>query len=257
MAMNTVQFLQSGMSLAQVFTKYGTEEQCEAAVEEARWPNGFRCPNCDCGRSSCYRLEGGTKIFQCCDCRVQTTLTQGTIFHVTKLPLTVWFQSIYVITQCKNNVSARELKRLLGVCYRTALRVKHKLMQVQYEEEKHTRLTGRIEMDDAYLGGENRGGKVGRGSENKTPFIAAVQTTEEGHPIAAVFSRVDTFSHDEVSAFAKQSLTPDSIVVSDGLWCFTAVEHAGCIHQREVVGKGRKSTDMKIALTGSIPCWVI
>lgn len=243
MAMNKIQF-QPGMSLAQLFKAYGNEEQCELAVEGARWPNGFRCPHCDCDRCSCYRREGGAKIFQCCDCRVQTTLTQNTIFHATKLPLTVWFQAIYFLTQSKNNVSALELKRLLGVCYRTAWRVKHKLMQVQYGEEKHTKLTGRIEIDDAYLGGENSGGKAGRGSENKTPFIAAVQTNEKGHPIAAVFSPVKSFSHAEVSAFAKQSLTPNSIVVSDGLWCFTAVEQAGCIHQREVVGKGRKSTDM-------------
>jgi len=59
------------------------------------------------------------------------------------------------LSQSKNNVSALELKRLLGVCYKTAWRVKHKLMEVQYEEEIHTRLTGRVALDDAYIGGEN------------------------------------------------------------------------------------------------------
>lgn len=243
MSMNKTQF-QAGMSLTQLLTDYGTEEQCELAVEKARWPDGFRCPVCCGERYSAYWREGDVKIFQCSDCRTQTTLTQDTIFHATKLPLTVWFQAIYFLSQCKNNVSALELKRLLGVCYRTAWRIKHKLMEVQYEEEIPTRLIGRIELDDAYLGGENCGGKAGRGSENKTPFIAAVQTNEKGNPIAAVFSPVKTFSNDEVIAFAKKSLTPNSTVVSDGLWCFAGVKQAGCIHQREVVGKGRKSTDM-------------
>ena len=243
MAMNKVQF-QPGMSLTQLLAAYGTEEQCELAVENVRWPDGFRCPQCDCERYSCYQRKGRIKVFQCCDCRTQTTLTQDTVFHATKLPLTVWFQAIYFLTQSKNNVSALELKRLLGVCYRTAWRVKHKLMQVQYEEERHTRLTGRIEIDDAYLGGENSGVKAGRGSENKTPFIAAVQTNKKGHPIAAIFSPVKSFSKAEVIAFARKSFTPGSTVVSDGLWCFTAVQQAGCIHQREVVGKNRKSTDM-------------
>jgi hypothetical protein len=147
-------------------------------------------------------------------------------------------------TQNKNNISMLEFKRLIGVSYRTAWRIKHKIMEVMFEREQTTILSERIELDDAYLGGEFPGGKAGRGSENKIPFIAAVQTNNQGHPLYAVFTTVKRFCKEEVEAWAKRSLMPFSLVVSDGLWCFQAVESAGCFHQREVVGIDRKSTSM-------------
>jgi hypothetical protein len=172
-------------------------------------------------------------------------LTEGTIFHSTKLGLTIWFQAMYFLTQNKNNVSALELRRLLGISYPAAWRMKHKLMQVMFERESTTKLSSRVEVDDAYLGGENPGGKAGRGSENKVPFIAAVQTNAQNNPVYAVFSQVKSFTREEVIAWAKRSLSPTATVVSDGLWCFKAVTEIGCTQQREVVGKGRKSTDME------------
>lgn len=243
MKMNRIQF-QQGLSLNHFFAQYGKEAQCEAVLESARWPNGFICPKCGSNQCGTYRRGQRVKIFQCKACRGQTTLTEGTIFHSSKLPLTIWFQAIFFQTQNKNNISTLEFKRLIGVCYRTAWRIKHKLMEVMFEREQTTILSGRIEIDDAYLGGELPGGKVGRGSENKVPFIAAVQTNDQGHPLYAIFKTVKSFCKEEVELWAKRSLRPSSLVVSDGLQCFKAIEAAGCFHQREIVGKDRKSTSM-------------
>lgn len=240
--MNRIQF-QAGMSLNQFLTNYGTESQCEAVLEKFRWPQGFQCPKCETREHFFYR-RGRVKVFQCRACRTQTTLTEGTIFHSTKLPLTRWFQVMYFLSQTKNNVSILELRRLAGLSYPAAWRMKHKLMQVMYERETTTRLSGRVEVDDAYLGGENPGGKAGRGSENKIPFIAAVQTNNQNNPVYVVFAKVKGFTHAEIKTWATRSLAPSTTVVSDGLWCFQAVTQAGCNQQREVVGKGRKSTDM-------------
>lgn len=240
---NQIQF-QKGLSLSQFFDRYGTEEQCRSVVEQYRWPNGFVCRKCNHDEAYSYS-RNSVKVFQCKKCRTQTTLTEGTIFHSTKLSLTIWFQSIFFVTQNKNHVSALELKRHLGVCYRTAWRIKQKLMQVMYEREKTTVLSGRVEVDDAYLGGKKPGGKVGRGSENKSPFIAAVQTNKNGNPVYAVFSPVKAFTLNDVAVWAKSSLSPLTTVVSDGLACFNAVNQAGCEHQKEVVGKKRKSTEME------------
>jgi len=236
--------LQPGLSLPEFLTVYGKEQQCELALETARWPNGFQCSKCN-SIKYCRYLRNDNILFQCADCRTKTSLIEGTIFHSTKLALTVWFLGMYFLTQNKNNVSALELRRLLGISYPAAWRMKHKLMQVMFEREKTTKLSGRVETDDAYLGGENPGGKSGRGSENKVPFIAAVQTNNQNNPIYAVFSRVATFSLEEVKAWATRSLSPTATVVSDGLSCFQAVTEIGCTHQREVVGKKRKSTDME------------
>ena len=191
--MHRIQF-QAGMSLSQIIADYGTESQCEAILEKSRWPQGFQCPKCKAEQHTSYR-RGRVKVFQCRACRTQTTLTEGTIFHSTKLPLTKWFQAMYFLSQTKNSASILELHRLTGLSYPTAWRMKHKLMQVMYERESSTRLSGRVEVDDAYLGGENPGGKVGRGSENKVPFIAAVQTNGKHHPLYVIFSRVSAFSN--------------------------------------------------------------
>ena len=151
---------------------------------------------------------------------------------------------MYLLTQSKNNVSALELTRMLGICYRSAWRLKHKITQVMFEREDQRVLEDRIEIDDAYLGGERSGGKAGRGSENKIPFVAAVQTTKEGHPMFVVFSQVKTFSLEEIEQWAVKHLKPQSTVISDGLNCFPAVRKVGCYHMQYVVGESRKSTQM-------------
>jgi hypothetical protein len=242
MTPNQLQF-QPGLSLSSFLNDYGTETQCEASLEKSRWPKGYICPVCE-SHSHCIVWHGKVKTFQCNRCHTQVTLTSGTIFHATKLSLVRWFQAMYFMTQTKNNVSALELKRLIGVCYRTAWRVKHKLAQVMSEREETTILSGRVEVDDAYLGGQYPGGKAGRGSENKVPFVAAVETDDQGHPMRAVFAPVESFTSTEIAAWACNWLAPSAIVVSDGLACFRAVTAAGCIHAPQIVGTKRKSTDM-------------
>jgi Zn ribbon nucleic-acid-binding protein len=242
MTTNHLQF-QRGLSLSEFVENYGSQSQCEATLEKTRWPEGYRCPACQ-SDSHCVVWHGKVKTFQCNRCHTQVTLTSGTIFHASKLSLVKWFQALYFLTQTKNNVSALELKRLIGVCYRTAWRVKHKLLQVMREREEHTVLSGRVEVDDSYLGGRHPGGKAGRGSENKVPFVAAVETNGQGHPIRAVFDPVKAFSSEEIAAWARRWLESSTTVVSDGLACFRAVTEGGCIHEPQVVGAKRKSTEM-------------
>ena len=238
MTMNRVQF-QPGLSMAEFMDRYGSEESCEAALIESRWPEGFVCPSCGGGRSSSFRREGRL-YFQCTACRHQCSVISGTVFEATKLPLSRWFLAMHLLTQSKNNVAALELQRHLGVCYKTAWLMKHKLMEVMREREDSRQLQGRVEIDDAYLGGERTGGKVGRGSENKIPFVVAVQTTPEGKP-QFVCLRQQPFTHEEVAIFAARSIAPTAIVVSDGLWCFGAVQSVGAQHQRLVTGGGKGS----------------
>jgi ISXO2-like transposase domain/Transposase zinc-ribbon domain len=240
MAMNRVQF-QRGLSMVEFMDQYGTDAQCEAALAASRWPNGFACPVCG-GPASCSFRREGRLYWQCVSCRHQCSVISGTIFECTKLPLTRWFLAMHMLTQAKNNVSALELKRHLGVSYPSAWLVKHKLMEVMRLREDSRRLTGRVEIDDAYLGGERSGGKTGRGSENKVPFIAAVQTTEDGKPVVACFAQAP-FTKQAVQTFAAKSLVRPLTVVSDGLGCFTAAEGAG-VHKRIVTGGGKASTKL-------------
>ncbi len=241
MAMNTVQF-QPGLSMMAFMERYGSDDKCEAALIESRWPDGFVCPACSCAQSSSFRREGRL-YHQCSGCRHQCSVISGTIFKATKLPLTRWFLAMHLLTQSKNNVAALELKRHLGVCYKTAWLIKHKLMEVMRVREEGRQLDGRVEIDDAYLGGERTGGKVGRGSENKVPFIAAVQTTPDGKP-QFMCLRQQPFTNEEVAVFAASSIAPTANVVSDGLWCFGAVQIVGATHEHVVTGGGKASADL-------------
>ena len=160
------------------------------------------------------------------------------IFASTHLPLRLWFRAMYHLTQSKQGISSIELGRRLGVTQTTAWKIKHKLAQVMMERDASKRLTGRVELDDAYLGGERTGGKRGRGAPGKTPFVAAVETTPEGKPVRLKLRRVTSFCNHALSAFAKRGLDPKCEVVSDGLACFGAVTDAGCSHQVVKTGSG-------------------
>jgi len=241
MAMNRIQF-QPGLSMPEFLKLFGTESQCEQALERLRWPIGFRCARCD-HEAHCV-LRGGThKVFQCNACRYQSSLTAGTVFQGTKLALTVWFLAIYLISQAKTGLSALALKRHLGVSYPTAWLIHHKLMQAMAVREERYVLEGHVQVDDAYLGGERSGGKVGRGSENKVPFVAAVSLSDDGHPLRTKLTPVPGFTLKAIAQWAKDHLGPESTVFSDGLACFSAVTEAGCTHQPTVVA-GRKPKDL-------------
>ncbi|RDH90932.1 MAG: IS1595 family transposase [endosymbiont of Lamellibrachia luymesi] len=241
MARNQVQFLK-GLSLPRFLKQYGTEMQCHSALFHWCWPGGFVCP--DCGHTGHCEISGRS-VYQCHRCHRQTSVTSGTIFEYTKLPLTIWFLGIYLLTQPKNGISALELKRQLGIGYNAAWRMKHKLLQVMKERDDGKPLSGAIQVDDAYWGGEHNGGKRGRGAEGKTPFIAAVKTNEDGQPIAMRFTELEGFRKTEIAQWAKRHLTASSLVVSDGLKCFSGVMEAGCTHQAIVTGGGPNSVKIE------------
>jgi transposase-like protein len=238
MAQNKVQY-QRGLGMLDFMDGYGTPERCEAAVRAWRWPDGFVCPRCSGTGHSEFR-RGPRLYFQCSQCRYQCSLVSGTIFESSKLALPLWFLAMHLMTQAKNNVSALELKRHLDVSYPTAWLVKHKIMAVMVEREATRRLTGRVEIDDAYLGGEVHGGKPGRGSPNKVPFVAAVQTTESGQPVFMCLSQ-RPFTGESLRAFAEQSLAAPATLVSDGLGCFKVVRGTGILHEAHVTGGGAAS----------------
>lgn len=241
MPMNRVQF-QSGMPLPEFQRQFGTERQCAAALENARWPTGFRCPHCQHAR--CYVIRRGQhNTFQCTACRHQTSLLANTLFQDTHVDLTVWFLAIYLVSEAKTGLSALALKRQLGVSYPTAWLMHHKLMQAMVERDALYKLTGIVQVDDAYLGGERTGGKAGRGSENKVPFIAAVALNKENHPMYLKLTPVSGFTLKAIAAWAQQHLSPSCTVMSDGLGCFPAVKEVGCQHCATVAG-GRKPKEL-------------
>ena len=253
-------------------------------------------------------MLAGRGLYQCNRCKKQTSPTAGTIFHATKLPLTLWFlliheaqqgcrdatyepsrfpvavpypsphratpayvvvtssdldtsrnkasvsglswisrlwfAAIHLIVTAKNGISSVELGRRLGVKQPTAWAVKHKIMAVMARREGETALTGRVEMDDAYLGGVRSGGKRGRGAAGKTPFVTAVSTSPEGRPRKLKLAPVKGFRKREIARGAKHWLAPGAAVVTDGLGCWSALDEAACSHRAIRTGSGRQAARM-------------
>ncbi|HUS96132.1 MAG TPA: IS1595 family transposase [Hyphomicrobiaceae bacterium] len=140
---------------------------------------------------------------------------------------------MWLITQSKNSIATLELSRQIGVKWDTAWRLRQKLASVMAEVEAKRSFQGRIEMDDAVLGGERseaEGGKRGRGGANKVPFVVAVETTAEGRPRRVLLHLVERHDGASIEAMTHQHFVAGTLVVSDGLGCFRAVTRAGTTH---------------------------
>ena len=220
---------------------FGAEEQCRSALSRLRWPDGFVCPACG-HRGHC--VLAGRSLYQCYRCKKQTSSTAGTIFHATKLPLTLWFAAVHLIVTAKNGISSVELGRRLGVKQPTAWTMKHKIMAVMARREADTPLSGRVEMDDAYLGGARAGGKRGRGAPGKTPFVAAASTSPEGRPRKVKLVQLKGFRKREIARGAKRWLAPGSEVLTDGLRCWNALDGVVGSHRAIRTGSGRQAARM-------------
>ena len=237
MSKNKVQF-QVGFSALEFIDHYGTEEQCVDYLEKLKWPNGFKCEECD--HDDCYRYKSGSRtVYECKLCRKSHRLTANTLFHRTKIELRKWFLAIHQISQSKNSVSALELHRHIDVNYKTAWLMKQKIMQMMYEEDSKYKLKGTVEIDDAYLGGRLEGGKRGRGSENKSPFIAAVETNKKRNPIFVKLSPVQDFTYETVKQWSKENLKKNCNTISDGMRGFSALKEVSN-HSVLVTSKAKK-----------------
>lgn len=236
MPINRIQF-QPGLSMFEFIERYGTEHQCEAALAQTRWPEGYVCPRCQ-GRAALSFRRGRQLYQECRNCRYQCSLIVGTMFEGSKVALTRWFLAMQLLGQAKNNVAALELRRQLGVSYPTAWLMKHKIMEAMRQAEEDRQLTGRVEIDDAYLGGQRSGGKTGRGSENKVPFVLAVQTIGINDKPDLVCIAQLPFRRQAIAEFCARHLVRPLTIVSDGLDCFAEASVAG-VHQRIVTGGGK------------------
>jgi hypothetical protein len=244
MAKNRMQF-QKGLSLLDFFAAYGREAQCAETLFTWRWPLGFVCPQSQYGHTEGYTTIQTRSLLQCKHCHHQTSLTAGTVFAATKLPLTVWFLALYLLTQQKNAISAMELMRQLGVSYNTAWSLNHKLLQTMLEGDANRQLTGIIAVDDLYWGGECHGQTPGRGSPNKIPFVAALAKSLDGRLLALRLSVVAGFRKREIAARTEKFSHPDSIVVTDGLAGFSGIVAAGVEHQPVITGGGAASVELE------------
>jgi transposase-like protein len=158
------------INLVKLIEQYGNDEQCRERLTVLRWPDGVSCPRCACKSVSSIAERGQ---YDCNACRYQFSATSGTIFHDTHLSLTKWFLAIYLMTESKKGISALQMKRTIGVTYKTAWYLCHRI-RAAMRDANCALLRGVVEVDETCVGGKTRG--MGRGYKgNKAIAIGAVQ----------------------------------------------------------------------------------
>jgi transposase-like protein len=163
------------MALLEMLQKYSTDDKCREILTKLRWPEGVTCPRCK-ERKVCY-LES-RKQFECGSCGYQFSVLTGTIFNDTHLPLEKWFAATYLLCEAKKGISACQIQRTLGISYKTAWYLCHRIRAAMNEANK-AMLDGTVEMDETYVGGKAHGQGRGRGAGNKEVVIGIRQRNGE------------------------------------------------------------------------------
>ncbi len=218
---------------------YGTEEACLAALVVARQQAGMTCPRCGHAKSYVYGRRVG-----CTRCGARWTVTARTVMADTKLPLTMWFRAMHLMSSTKQGISAAELGRRLGVGYETAWYLHKRLRRAMTEREARYRLGGPdedgnalvVEADDIYLGGERNQGK---GTAGKAHVVVACERAPGGRMGHVAMRLVSGFSKPQVRLFRDAHLAPKAAVHTDGLWPFGVFAEAGGSHVATVT-RGRR-----------------
>jgi len=171
--------MNDGINLHELASHFNNEDAARQLLEHLRWPSGPVCPHC--GATDVYRLEGkatSTKpvrkgVLKCKACRKQFTVTVGTIFEDSHIPLHKWLLAIQLLCSSKKGMSAHQLHRILSVTYKSAWFMAHRIRYAM-SQPPLAKLQGIIEADETYIGGKAHG-KRGRGAENKIPVFALVE----------------------------------------------------------------------------------
>jgi transposase-like protein len=203
---------------------FATEEACRGYLFQLRWPEGFCCPRC--GHRQAWATKRG--LYRCRHCDYQVSVTAGTIFQDTRKPLRLWFRAIWHVTSQKIGVSALGLQRVLGLPrYETTWTWLQKL-RVAMVRPGRDRLSGIIEVDETYIGGE-KPGKRGRGAGGKALVMVAAQENE-GHIGRIRLCRVPDASAESLSQAVQDTVEPGSMVRTDGWGGYGQLTSLGYVH---------------------------
>jgi hypothetical protein len=215
--------------------RFGSEEACYAYLVQQRWPDGFRCPRC--GQGKAWRLTR-RRLLECKGCRHQTSATAGTVFHRTRRPLRLWFKAMLLMTCQHSGVSARNLRRQLGLgSYQTAWHWLHKLRRAMVRPTRE-RLRGQVEVDETLVGGpEDR--MAGRKTLRKTGVVAAVEIVGHGSGRLRM-GLIENFTSETLTDFVITNVDEDSLVKTDGWSGYFHLPEHGYRHRPRPIGRDSK-----------------
>jgi len=229
-------------NMSELEARFSSEEACRAYLLQVRWPEGFRCPRCGGGKAWPFR----SVRLECGDCGHQTSVTAGTIFQDTRKPLVQWFRAMWWVTSQKNGASALGLQRVLGLgSYKTAWTWLHKLRRAMVRPGRD-RLTGRIEIDETFVGGLEEGVR-GRQTETKALVVIAVEEGDTG--IGRIrMRRIADASAESLESFIAENIELGSVIHTDGWPSYGGVAAKGYTHQVTVLTHKKQSASELLPL---------
>lgn len=219
------------MDLMKLFERFGSEEKCRAYLEGLRWPDGVQCTRCQSEKIS---RNYKRKQFVCDSCNYQFSVTAGTIFHDSHLPLPKWFAAIYLMCEAKKGVSALQLKRTLKVAYKTAWYLCHRIREAVKDADTSL-LSGIVECDETYVGGKAknmhkdvRARKIqGRGASGKAMVLGAIERGGQVRLASGI-----TANRETLKAFIAAKLADEtSAIMTDDLPAYDGIGDSNTRHE--------------------------
>jgi transposase len=208
---------------------FPNDDACLDFIFKNRWPKGLTCPNCE--KKDFYHVKGRKSY--ACKCGYQVSPTEGTIFHKSSTPLTLWFHAIFLMSQSKNGVAAKELERQLGVTYKCAWRMAQQIRLLMSDDDGPLGDNEIVELDETYVGGKAKG-KRGRGAANKTPVFRAVE--RNGKLKTKVVLNVRKLT---LMPLIKDMVADNSVIVTDESNSYNDVKKVGHLHESINHSKGQ------------------
>ncbi|MGA2598771.1 MAG: IS1595 family transposase [Bryobacteraceae bacterium] len=237
-----------GKSLIEIQKELGTKEQCVAFLEALRWPDGVRCPKCGGERISKYQTAEGKRtristktgleeikvvpsryLYQCLDreCWFQFSVTDGTIFNDSHLPLEKWMLAVAIMCNAKKGVSAKQLQRDLACSYKTAWYLSHRIREAMmlgnWTDEK---MSGTVEADETYIGGKYD--KRRKRAKYDKPAVFGMIERETGRVYA---TQIDAPNQWQVGQHIDAAVSPDARFVTDESRLYMNLERRGFEHE--------------------------
>jgi len=208
----------ANLTLDEISRRFNTDAAAREYLEAIRWPNGAVCPHCGNGdKDYIWKIKANTKkkiregLYQCAKCKSQFTVTVGTIFEDSRVPLRKWLVAWYMLCTSKKGVSALQIQRMLALgSYRTAWMMMHKIRHALRDPAFSDKLSGIVETDETYIGGRRRGmGRAYRG--NKTAVVSLVE--RKGRVRSVVMPNV---TGKNLKAVLQEHIEPSARVMTDG-----------------------------------------
>jgi transposase-like protein len=213
---------------------FDSEESCRLYLRKCRWPDGFICSRCASVKEPWITSRG---YLHCRECQHEVSVTAGTIFHRTRMPLRTWFAVAWFVTSQKDGASALGLQRSLGIqSYQTAWTCLHKLRSAMVRPGRD-QLSGRIEVDESYFGGCDEGGKRGRGSENKAIVAIAVELHSPKGFGRVRMQRIPDVTKESLIPFVCGIAKTGSEIRTDGWASYNTLSSHGYSHHRTVISE--------------------